>query len=68
MPEWSSPRHPVYAVFAKSGHVPAKVRAFVEYAQALMAGERDAWGITPRRLTVGAGHASGVAPAGPARE
>jgi LysR family transcriptional regulator for bpeEF and oprC len=37
MPEWSATRHPVSAVFPKSRHVPAKVRAFLEFAQALLA-------------------------------
>jgi LysR family transcriptional regulator, regulator for bpeEF and oprC len=36
MPEWSSPRHAVSAAFAGSRHVPAKVRAFLEFAQALV--------------------------------
>jgi LysR family transcriptional regulator for bpeEF and oprC len=40
MPEWSGPRHPVCAVFSGSGHVPAKVRLFVDFAQGLMADER----------------------------
>lgn len=39
MPEWSSPRHPVCAVLSSSGHVPAKVRVFVEFAHALMSDE-----------------------------
>jgi LysR family transcriptional regulator for bpeEF and oprC len=36
MPEWSGAKHPVSAVFPKSGHVPAKVRAFLDFAQALV--------------------------------
>jgi DNA-binding transcriptional LysR family regulator len=40
MSEWSSPRQPVCAVFSSSGHVSAKVRVFVDFAQTLMSGER----------------------------
>jgi LysR family transcriptional regulator, regulator for bpeEF and oprC len=36
LPEWSSGRHPVYAAFANSRPVPAKVRAFVEFARSLV--------------------------------
>jgi DNA-binding transcriptional LysR family regulator len=36
MPEWSGTKHPVFAVFPKSRHVPAKVRTFLEFAQALL--------------------------------
>jgi DNA-binding transcriptional LysR family regulator len=36
MPEWSGPKHPVSAAFPRSRHVPAKVRAFLEFAQALV--------------------------------
>jgi len=35
MPDWSSSRHPVYAVFPKARHVPAKVRVFLEFARSL---------------------------------
>ncbi len=36
LPEWSGPRHPVSATFPARRHVPAKVRAFLEFAQALV--------------------------------
>ncbi len=36
MPEWSGTKHPVSAAFPKSDHVPAKVRAFLDFAQALV--------------------------------
>jgi LysR family transcriptional regulator for bpeEF and oprC len=36
MPEWSGPKHPVFAVFPRSRQSPAKVRAFLEFAQALI--------------------------------
>jgi LysR family transcriptional regulator for bpeEF and oprC len=36
MPEWSGTKHPVSAVFPRSGHVPAKVRAFLDFAQVLV--------------------------------
>lgn len=36
MPEWSGTKHPVSAAFPNSHHVPAKVRAFLEFAQALV--------------------------------
>ncbi len=39
MPDWSGTRHPVCAVSSSSRHVPAKVRAFLEFAQALVSGE-----------------------------
>jgi LysR family transcriptional regulator for bpeEF and oprC len=35
MPEWSSGRQPVYVAFPGSRYVPAKVRAFVEFAEKL---------------------------------
>jgi LysR family transcriptional regulator for bpeEF and oprC len=38
MPEWSGARHPVAAAIAGGRHVPAKVRAFLEFAQPLVAG------------------------------
>ena len=34
--DWSGERQPVFAVFAKSNRVPAKVRAFVEFARGLV--------------------------------
>jgi DNA-binding transcriptional LysR family regulator len=34
--DWSGDRQPVHAVFPKSNHVPAKVRAFVEFARSLV--------------------------------
>jgi DNA-binding transcriptional LysR family regulator len=37
MPDWSGERQPIYAVFPASRHVPAKVRAFVDFAAALLA-------------------------------
>jgi LysR family transcriptional regulator for bpeEF and oprC len=37
MPEWSGPKQPLSAVFPRSRHVPAKVRAFLEFAHALLA-------------------------------
>ena len=39
MPDWSGSRHPVSAVFSSSRHVPAKVRAFLEFAHALISDE-----------------------------
>lgn len=36
MPEWSGTKHPVFAVFPRSRQVPAKVRAFLEFAKALL--------------------------------
>ena len=36
MPEWSGTKHPVLAVFPKSRQIPAKVRAFLEFAQTLL--------------------------------
>ena len=36
IPDWSSTRHPVYAAFSNSRNVPAKVRVFLEFAQALL--------------------------------
>ena len=33
LPEWSSNRQPVYAVFASKGSLPAKVQAFLDFAQ-----------------------------------
>jgi LysR family transcriptional regulator for bpeEF and oprC len=38
MPEWSGAKHPVSAAFPNTDHVPAKVRAFLEFAQALVSG------------------------------
>jgi LysR family transcriptional regulator, regulator for bpeEF and oprC len=40
MPEWSGSKHPVCAAFPNNRHVPAKVRAFVEFAQALVSNEQ----------------------------
>ena len=34
--DWSGERQPVFAVYAKSNRVPAKVRAFVEFARGLV--------------------------------
>jgi LysR family transcriptional regulator, regulator for bpeEF and oprC len=42
MSEWSSGRHPLYAVLPSSRHVPAKVRVFLDFAQALLSGEPSA--------------------------
>jgi LysR family transcriptional regulator for bpeEF and oprC len=36
MQDWSSAKHPVCAVSSSSRHVPAKVRAFLEFAHALI--------------------------------
>jgi len=36
IPEWSGRKHPVSAVFPNSHRVPAKVRVFLEFAQALV--------------------------------
>jgi len=36
MPDWSGAKHPVCAVSSSSRHVPAKVRAFLEFAHALI--------------------------------
>jgi LysR family transcriptional regulator for bpeEF and oprC len=37
LPDWSGARHPVSAAFTKSRRVPAKVRAFLDFAQRLLA-------------------------------
>ena len=39
LPEWSGARHPVSATFARSNRVPAKVRAFVEFAEGVVRAE-----------------------------
>lgn len=36
LPDWSSRREPIYATFPNSRQVPAKVRAFVDFAEALL--------------------------------
>lgn len=36
LPEWSSTKHPVFGVFPQSRHIPAKVRAFLEFVQAFV--------------------------------
>lgn len=36
LPEWESPRQPVYAVVSNSRRQPAKVRAFVEFARTVV--------------------------------
>jgi len=41
LPDWSSPRHPICAVFSGGGPVPAKVRVFIEFACALMSTGRS---------------------------
>jgi LysR family transcriptional regulator for bpeEF and oprC len=41
LPDWSSPRHPVCAVFSGGNHVAAKVRVFIEFARALMSTDRS---------------------------
>jgi LysR family transcriptional regulator for bpeEF and oprC len=38
LPEWSSPHHPIHAVFPGGRSVPAKVRIFVDFAGALLDG------------------------------
>jgi len=47
MLEWSGTKLPVCVAFPSSRHVPAKVRAFVEFAEALVlnqpAAEWSAW-------------------------
>jgi DNA-binding transcriptional LysR family regulator len=37
--DWSSGRQPLNAVFAGGRHVPARIRAFVEFAQTVVAGQ-----------------------------
>jgi DNA-binding transcriptional LysR family regulator len=37
LPGWSCGREPIYAVFPSRRHVPAKVRAFLEFAGAFIA-------------------------------
>ena len=37
LPDWSGVKHPVSAAFPKSQRVPAKVRAFLEFAERLLA-------------------------------
>ena len=41
LPDWSSGRLPVFAVFPKSRAIPAKVQAFVELAQRMIASTRS---------------------------
>ena len=36
LPEWKSPRQPVYAVVPRSRRIPAKVRSFVEFARTVV--------------------------------
>jgi DNA-binding transcriptional LysR family regulator len=36
LPDWSSPRQPIYAVIPSRRNVPAKVRTFIEFARSLV--------------------------------